>query len=192
MSVPAGPCGIANRARHEQQVIGSALACGNGDVSSPVPTDPKNARFAGVSGTRISVPSIAPAFSGRVLPMVTAPGQPLPWCFRQAEPSTGSRSSSRGPGPRALRQSPAARADAGRHGRAHGTRARSPASAATASPARASGISVISTITRIMNALASSLSRSPFTNRAVQPPRPPRSRSRHRATPPSSSGPSVA
>ena len=97
--------------------------------------------------------------------------------------------------PRAFRQSPADRADAGRHGRAQGIRARSPASAAITSPGRASGISVIKTITRIMNALASSLSRSPFTNRAPSGARP--------AIPPmtpgpacdpsrSSSGPSVA
>ena len=131
-----------------------------------MPTVPKNALFAGVSGTRSSVPSSDPALSGRLLPMVTAPGQPWSRCSRQADPSTRSRSSSRGTGPSAFRQSPAARADAGRHGRAHGTSARSPASAAITSPAGACGISVISTITRIMKALASSLSRCPFTNRA--------------------------
>jgi len=123
--------------------------------------------------------------------MVTAPGQPVSWCSRQADPSTRSRSSSRGTGPSAFRQSPAARADAGRHGRAHGTSARSPASAAITSWTRASGISVIKTITLIMKALARSLSRSPFTNRAPSGARP--------AIPPaapgpafSSSGPSVA
>ena len=167
-----GPCGIANSARHEQQVSGSARRHGYGPESSPVPTVPKNARFAGVSGTRTSVPSSDPAFSGPCFPMVTAPGQPRPWCSRQAEPSTRSRSSSRGTGPSAFRQSPAARADAGRHGRAHGTSARSPASAAITSWTRASGISVIKTITRIMNALASSLSRWPFTNRAPSGARP--------------------
>ena len=123
--------------------------------------------------------------------MVTAPGQPRPWCSRQAEPSTRSRSSSKGTGPSAFRQSPAARPDAGRHGRAHGTSARSPASAAITSWTPESGISVIKTITRIMNALDSSLSRSPFTNRVPSGARP--------ATVPmtsapalSSSGPSVA
>ena len=156
-----------------------------------MPTVPKNALFAGVSGTRSSVPSSDPALSGRLFPMVTAPGHPPSWCSRQAEPRTRSRSSSRGTGPSAFRQSPAARADAGRHGRAHGTSARSPASAAITSWTRQSGISVIKTITRIMNALASSLSRSPFTNRAPSGARP--------AIPPatpgpalSSSGPSVA
>ena len=44
----------------------SARSCGNGDESSPVPTEPNAARFAGVSGTRISVPSSDPAFSGLV------------------------------------------------------------------------------------------------------------------------------
>ncbi len=61
----------------QQQVTGSALACGNGEVSSPVPIDPKNALFAGVSGTRSSVPSSDPALSGRAFPIVTAPGQPV-------------------------------------------------------------------------------------------------------------------
>ncbi|HET9970384.1 MAG TPA: hypothetical protein VFQ68_19275 [Streptosporangiaceae bacterium] len=166
LSVPAGPAGIANSARHEQHVNGSARRHGYGPESSLVPTVPKAALFAGVSGTRSSVPSSDPALSGLFFPIVTAPGQPRPWCSRHAEPSTRSRSSSRGTGPSAFRQSPAARADAGRHGRAHGTRARSPASAAMTSWTRASGISVISTITRIMNALASSLSRSPLTSRA--------------------------
>jgi hypothetical protein len=72
-------------------------------------------------------------------------------------------SSSSGSGPRAFRQSPSARSDAGAQDLAHGTRARSPASAITASRMPASGIRVISTMTRIMNALASSRSRSPFT-----------------------------
>src|SRR5437016_868701 len=100
LSVPAGPCGIANSARHEQQVSGSARRHGYGPLSSPVPTLPKNALFAGVSGTRSSVPSSDPAFSGLVFPMVTAPGQPRPWCSRQAGPSTRSRKSSSGPRPR--------------------------------------------------------------------------------------------
>ena len=126
--------------------------------------------------------------------MVTAPQSP-PWCSCQAELSTASRSSSRGAGPSAFRQSPAARADAGLHGRAHGTRARSPASATITSSIRAPGMSVISTITRIMNAVASSRSRSPFANRpssrapaAIRPmtPGPASDSSR------SSSGPSVA
>ncbi len=72
-------------------------------------------------------------------------------------------SSSSGPGPSAFRQSPSARADAGTQARAHGTMARSPASAITASRTSASGIRVISTMTLIMNALVSSRSRSPFT-----------------------------
>jgi hypothetical protein len=72
-------------------------------------------------------------------------------------------SSSSGSGPRAFRQSPSARSDAGAQDLAHRTRARSPASAITASRMPASGIRVISTMTRIMNALASSRSRSPFT-----------------------------
>ena len=183
LSAPAGPCGIASRDRQAQQVSGSARTCGNGDESSAVPTDPNALRFAGVSGTRSSVPSSDPAFRGRDLPMA-APGPPRPWCSRQAEPSTASRSSSRGPGPRALRQSPRARADAGRQGRAHGTRARSPASAVTTSRMRASGISVIRTRTRIMNALASSRSRSPFTNRGSSGARP--------ATPSITPGPALA
>ena len=49
---------------------------------------------------------------------------------------------------------------------------------------RASGISVISTITLIMNSLARSLSRSPFTNRAPSGARP--------AIPPTAPGPALA
>jgi hypothetical protein len=86
LSVPAGPCGIANSARHEQQVSGSARRHGHGPLSSPVPTVPKNALFAGVPGTRSSVPSSAPAISGLVFPVVTAPGQPRSRCSRQDEP----------------------------------------------------------------------------------------------------------
>ena len=37
-----------------------------------MPTEPNAARFAGVSGTRISVPSSDPAFSGLARPMMTA------------------------------------------------------------------------------------------------------------------------
>ena len=70
-----------------------------------------------------------------------------------------------GAGPAPSGQSPAARPAAGRPARPPPTRASSPASAAITSPIRACGISVIATITRIMNALASSLSRCPFTNR---------------------------
>ena len=73
-----GPCGIASSDRHEQQVRGSARRHGHGPESSPVPTVPKNALFAGVSGILSSVPSSDPAFSGLLLPMVTAPGQPRP------------------------------------------------------------------------------------------------------------------
>ena len=84
LSVPAGPCGIANSARHEQQVSGSARRHGYGPESSAVPTVPKNALFAGVSGTRSSVPSSDPALSGLPFPIVTAPGQPRSRCPRQA------------------------------------------------------------------------------------------------------------
>ena len=84
LPVPAGPCGIANSARHEQQVSGSARRHGYGPESSPVPTVPKNALFAGVSGTRNSVPSSDPALSGLPFPIVTAPGQPRSRCSRQA------------------------------------------------------------------------------------------------------------
>ena len=49
-----------------------------------MPTVPKNALFAGVSGTRNSVPSSDPALSGLPFPIVTAPGQPRSRCSRQA------------------------------------------------------------------------------------------------------------
>ncbi len=194
LSVPAGPCGIPSSPRAGMSFIGSARSCGNGDESSLVPTEPGTARFAGVSGTRISVPSMDPAFSGLFRPVMTA-RQSRSSCSRCDARSTMSRSSSSGSGPSAFRQSPIARADAGAQGRAHGTRARSPASAVTASRTSASGIRVISTMTRIMNALARSRSRSPFTNwrRSTAPsatwpmtPGPARSSSH------SSKGPSVA
>ena len=54
---PAGPCVMPSSARVETSFRVSALTWGNGDESSPVPMDPNAARFAGVSGTRISVPS---------------------------------------------------------------------------------------------------------------------------------------
>ena len=127
-----------------------------------MPTEPNMARFAGVSGTRISVPSSDPAFSGLFLPMMTA-RQSRSSCSAHEARSTMSCSSSSGSGPSAFRQSPSARSDAGAQARAHGTPARSPASAITASRMPASGTSVISTTARIMNALASSRSRSPFT-----------------------------
>ncbi len=73
-------------------------------------------------------------------------------------------SSSSGCGPRAARQSPNARGDAGRHARAHGTMARSPACAMITSRASASGTSVIKMMARITKALASSRFRTPFTN----------------------------
>ena len=162
LSVPAGPCGIPSSARVETSFNGSARSCGNGDESSPVPTEPNAARFAGVSGTRISVPSSAPVFSGLIRPMMTA-RQSRSSCSAQEARSTMSRSSSSGSGPSAFRQSPHARADAGTQARAHGTSARSPASAMSASRTSASGIKVISTMTRIMNALVSRRFRSPFT-----------------------------
>jgi hypothetical protein len=154
---------MPNRPRVEASFSGSARSCGNGEESSPVPTEPNAFRFAGVSGTRISVPSSDPAFSGRDRPMMTA-RQSRSSCSCHDARSTMSCSSSSGSGPSAFRQSPSARSDAAAHGRDHGTSARSPASAAATSLIRASGMSVISTSTRIMNAAASSLSRSPFTN----------------------------
>jgi hypothetical protein len=41
--------------------IRSSRNCGNGDESSAVPADPNAGRFTGLSGTRISDPSIEPA-----------------------------------------------------------------------------------------------------------------------------------
>ena len=159
-----------------------------------MPTEPNTARFAGVSGTRISVPSSDPALSGLFLPMMTA-RQSRSSCSAQEARSTMSRSSSSGSGPSALRQSPHARSDAGTQARAHGTPARSPASAVTASLMPASGTRVISTTARIMNALASSRSRSPFTYSflsTARPAMPPITPGPALSSSQSSSGPSVA
>ena len=49
--------------------IRSSRSCGNGDESSAVPADPNACRFAGLSGTRISDPSIEPTSRS---PTVTA------------------------------------------------------------------------------------------------------------------------
>jgi hypothetical protein len=156
-----GPCVIPSSARVETSFMGRARTCGNGEDPSPVPALPNAALFAGVSGTRISVPSSEHTRSRPAL----ASRQSRSPCSRREAPSTMLRSSSAGPGPSALRQSPSARSDGASHRRDHGTIARSPASAMTASRMPASGISVISTMTRIMNAAVSSRSRSPFTNR---------------------------
>ncbi len=147
----------------EASVSGRALSCGNGAESSLVPVEPNAARLPGVSGTRISVPSADDTFSGFSRPMITA-RQSRTSCSACDARSATSRSPSSGSAPRACRQSPKARGDAGRHARAHGTIARSPASAMITSRASASGISVISTTARIMNARDSSLSRVPFTD----------------------------
>jgi len=48
-------------ARVDAAEIRSSRSCGNGDESSAVPADPDAARLAGLSGTRISDPSIEPA-----------------------------------------------------------------------------------------------------------------------------------
>ena len=66
---PAGPVVTPEAARVDAAEIRSSRSCGNGDESSAVPADPDAARFAGVSGTRISDPSIEPASRS---PAVTA------------------------------------------------------------------------------------------------------------------------
>ena len=138
----------------------------------PRPDGAEDALFAGVSGTLTSVPSSDPAFSGLLLPMVTAPGSPrrvLPPGRAEhgpaAPPGEPRRARSASPRPPGRRRTPRPRP---RH------QGQVPGQRDDHVPDRASGISVISTITRIMNALASSRSRSPFTNRASSA-RPPRS-----------------
>jgi hypothetical protein len=77
----------------EASFSGSARTCGNGLESSPVPTEPNAARFAGVSGTRMSVPSADDTFS---LPITTA-RQSRASCSACDARSTISRSSSSRP-----------------------------------------------------------------------------------------------
>ena len=163
LSVPAGPHGMASSDRVRQLFSGNSRTAGHAAESSAVPTDPNAARFPGVSGVRSSDPSIEFTASGRDRPTVRD-CPPRSRCSSPAAASTAACSSSSGAGPSALRQSRQARSDAGRHRFDQGTRARSPASAMITSPGCASGISVCSTITRIMNAAASSRSRSPLTN----------------------------
>src|SRR5260221_3273398 len=61
---PGGPGGSPGSAGGERSFSGSARSCGNGAGPPPVPAEPNTARFAGVPGTRIRVPSSDPAFSG--------------------------------------------------------------------------------------------------------------------------------
>ncbi len=163
MSVPAAPQGMASSDRVRQLFSGNRRTAGHAAEPSAVPADPNAARLPGVSGTRSSDPSAECTASGRDRPVTRyCPGRPA--CSSPAAASTAACSFSSGAGPRALRQSRQARSDAGRHCLDHGTSARSPASAMITSLSCASGISVISTSTRIMNAAVSSRSRSPFTN----------------------------
>ena len=149
------PGGDASAIRQRPQL-------GSGDKPSPVPTVPSTlpgSRAYPAPGSAYRPPSTPPAAPRRppASPWPRAPaGKPPRRC--PAVPPGGS-------GPSAFRQSPSARSDAARHGRAHGIPARSPASARTASRRPASGISIIKTTARIMNALVSSRSRLPFTNR---------------------------
>ena len=46
-------------ARPARAVAATTLSCGNGEESSAVPVDQKNARFAGVSARFTSIPSAA-------------------------------------------------------------------------------------------------------------------------------------
>jgi hypothetical protein len=57
LSPPDGPVTTASMPRVEASVTGRSRNCGNGLESSPVPTEPNSARFAGVSGIRVTDPS---------------------------------------------------------------------------------------------------------------------------------------
>ena len=135
LSVPAGPCGIPSSARVEavrqrqrpqlrerRRVIPGA----DGAVHGPVRGRVRHPDQRPVERPRLQRP--VPA-DGR------PPASPGPGAPATTARSTMSRSSSSGSGPSAFRQSPSARSDAGAHGRAHGTSARSPASAIIASRA---------------------------------------------------------
>ena len=136
-----------------------------GQESSLVPTVPKRPVRGHMHphSVRPALPPSAAASSrwwltGQPAPLVLAPGR---------IPARGP-SCSRGTGPRRS-PVPGRPARRGRHGLADGSSARSPASAAIASPALP-GHDLISTITRIMNALAAAFPVAPSrTGRAAAP-----------------------
>ena len=140
----AGPCGIDDSARHEQQVSGQRPQARVRAESSPVPTVPKNALFAACPAPGPASRPADPAFSGFFFPVVTAPGQPRQQCSRPGPiPAPGPAALPEGTG-RACSPVPAARPDAGRHGRATAP-APGPRQSGDHVPGRASSISVIST-----------------------------------------------
>jgi len=133
----------------------AAPGCGNGRRVTTVTTDPRNALLAGRVRGPEQVPIQRPGFSGRLFPVVTAPGQ---------HRSLGSRRPGRERGPAVLPgdrdervpPGPGRRAEAGLHGRAHGTKRKVPGQRrrSRTGPSRHGIQAVIKTITRIMNALA--------------------------------------
>ena len=60
LSPPDGPVTTASMPRVEASVTGRSRSCGYGAESSAVPADPNSARFAGVSGIRVTDPSMDP------------------------------------------------------------------------------------------------------------------------------------
>ena len=87
-----------------------------------MPAEPNASRFAPLSGTRVSDPSIEQVSRS---PAVTA-RQSCSRCSASIPDSSASRSCRSGPGPMASRQVEATVAVGTRYGRCHGTSARSP------------------------------------------------------------------
>ena len=114
------------RQRPQARVRAGIITRAHGAEERPVRGRVRHPDQRPVQRPRRQRPAPADGHRTRAAPVLRAPARPA------AAPA--SRSSSSGTGPSAFRQSPAARADAGRHGRAHGTSARSPASAAITSP----------------------------------------------------------
>ena len=129
-------------ARPARAVTATIRNCGNGEESSAVPVDPKNARFAGVSARFTSIPSAA----STIMPASsTAEGSPPPIsgpaaCQKMLSVTSGGTGS---------RQSVTTFPVGTCHSRVNGMSASSPATPRSASQYEASGISVIAIISRM-------------------------------------------
>ena len=97
LSLPAGPCGITDSARHEQRSAGAPAAAGTGRSRRRSPRSRRTpcSRAYPASGSA-SLPAIPP--QRLVFPMVTAPGQPRPGAPARPIPAPGPAALPGGPG----------------------------------------------------------------------------------------------
>ena len=110
---------------------------------------PNAARFAVVSGIRVTVPSIAPS---RSPPPTSTTGRAGSRCSVPTAASSSRCSCSSGASPIAARQVDSTVPEGTACGRRHGTSSRSPSSVVSTSRESASGIKVINSTARMVNA----------------------------------------